>query len=147
MRHRTAHLTARLTATAAAVLVATFLAACDAQPQTELSSTASVNVDGKDAKVAVVKCTQVQWYRTIHIGGDFAGATVFVDGGGAHPVAESVRIKNMGGFTGMYSKGGQGDAKTSQSGQTLTITGTAHGYKFDKPNEPVTATFKITVSC
>nr|WP_232007201.1 lipoprotein LpqH [Mycobacterium intermedium] len=133
--------------TVAAVFVAALVGACDAQPPTELSSTASVTVDGKDAKVPVVKCTQVQWYRTIHIGGDFAGATVFLDGRGAKPFAESVRIKNMGGFTGMYSKGGQGDANLSVSGKSFTITGTAQGYKFDKPNDPVTANFKITVSC
>lgn len=143
MRRRTVH----LTITAAAVFVVAFLGACDAEPRSALSNTASVTVDGKDAKVAVVKCTQVQWYRMIRIGGDFAGATVVVDGRGAQAFAQSVRIQNMGGFTGMYSQGGQGDANTSVSGQTFTITGTANGYKFDKPNEPVTASFKINVSC
>lgn len=147
MRHRTTHLTTHLTTAVGAVFVAALVGACDAQPPTELSSTASVTVDGKKTNVAVVKCTQVQWYRKIHIGGDFAGATVFVDGRGAKPVAESVRIQNMGGFTGMYSQGGQGDANTSVSGNSFTIIGTAHGYKFDKPNDPVTASFKITVSC
>jgi ipoprotein LpqH len=131
----------------AAGLAAAFLGACTPLPQTPLSSTASVTVNGNDAKLNVVKCTQVQWYRTIHIGGDFAGATVVVDERAERPTAESVRIQNLGGFTGMYSQGGGGDADMSLSGDKFTITGTANGYKVDKPNEPTTAPFKITVGC
>jgi len=139
MRHRTA--------AAAAVLVAAFLGACTAQTRTEVSSSASVTVNGTDAKVNIVKCTQVQWYRTIHIGGDTAGATVVVDGRAERPTAESVRLQNLGGFTGMYSRSGGGDADMSLSGEKFTITGTANGYQVDKPNEPTTATFKIIVAC
>jgi hypothetical protein len=139
MRHRTA--------AAAAVFVAAFLGACTAQSQTQLASTASVTVNGNDTKFSVVKCTQVEWYRTIHIGGDHAGATVVVDGRGAQVLAESVRVQNLGGFTGMYSQGGGGDANISLNGEKFTITGTANGYMVDKPNEPATATFKIIATC
>jgi hypothetical protein len=131
----------------AGALAVAILGACTPLPQTPLSGTASVTVNGNDAKFNVVKCTQVQWYRTIHIGGDFAGATVVVDERAQSATAESVRIQNLGGFTGMYSQGGGGDADMSLSGDKFTITGTANGYKVDKPSEPTTATFKIIASC
>ncbi|WP_155771910.1 lipoprotein LpqH, partial [Mycobacterium asiaticum] len=92
-------------AAAVAMLGAGALAACTSPPQTPLASTASVTVNGVKATFDVVKCTQVQWYRTIHIGHKLSGATVVVDGRGAKAVAESARINNVGGFDGMYSQG------------------------------------------
>jgi hypothetical protein len=35
----------------------------------------------------------------------------------------------------------------SYSGDRFTITGTANGYKVDKPGEPASATFKVIVEC
>lgn len=35
----------------------------------------------------------------------------------------------------------------SMTGDKFTISGTADGYKTDKPSEPATATFKIVVTC
>jgi hypothetical protein len=106
-----------------------------------------VTVDSHEAKFQIVKCTQLEWYRTIDIGGNFSGATVAVDER-AEPVAvNSVHIRNLGGFTGMYSQGDGDDARTSLSSGKFTISGTAHGYQVDKPNEPATATFKIIVTC
>ena len=137
----------RIAATAAAALAVAVLAACSPRPQTQLSSTASVTVNGNDAKVNVVKCNQVEWYRTIEIGGDFAGAKVVIDERAQPLVTTSVRIQNLGGFTGMYSQGDGGDADMSLSGDKFTITGTANGFKTDKPGEPATATFKITAKC
>ncbi len=136
-----------IAAAAAAGFAVTVPVACTSRPQTPLSSTASVTVDGNDTKFHVVKCTQVEWIRTIDIGGDFAGAKVVVDERAEPITAESVQIQNLGGFTGMYSRGGAGDASMSLSGDKLTITGTANGYKVDKPGEPATATFKIVATC
>ncbi|WP_420715818.1 lipoprotein LpqH [Mycobacterium sp. 663a-19] len=136
----------RITAVAVALSVAV-LGACTPRTQTPAGGTASVTVNGNDAKFQIVKCTQVEWFRTIDIGGNFSGATVSVDER-AEPVAvKSVHIRNLSGFTGMYSQGGEGDANSSLSGGKFTITGTANGYKADKPNEPATATFKIVVTC
>jgi len=137
----------RIVAATVALCVAV-LGACTQRPQTPLGGTASVTVNGHDAKFQIVKCTQMQWYRTIDIGGNFAGATIAVDARGEPVTVESVRIRNLGGFTGMYSQGGgDGDADTSLSGGKFTIAGTANGYKVDNPNEPTTATFKIIVNC
>ena len=138
----------RVVAAAGAALTAAVLSACSALPQTPLSSTASVTVDGHDAKIQVVRCGQLGWDRTIDIGGDFSGATAVIDQS-AHPItATSVHIKNLGGFTGMYSPGGGGGGATaSLNGDTFTIAGSANGFKTDKPGEPATADFKITVTC
>jgi ipoprotein LpqH len=136
----------RLAAVAVALAVAV-LAACTPKPQTPLSGTASVTVNSNEAKFQIVKCTQVEWYRTIDIGGNFSGATVAVDERAEPVTVNSVHIRNLGGFTGMYSQGDGDDAKTSLSSGKFTISGTAHGYKVDKPDEPATATFKIIVTC
>lgn len=124
------------------------LAACATQPPAPSASTASVTVDGKEKKFNQVKCTQVEWLRTIDIGGDFSGAKVLLDGRHEPVTAQSVRIQNVGGFTGMYSQGDGSDAaQTSFSGGKFKISGTAHGSKADKPNEPETATFKVAGTC
>ena len=136
----------RIVATAAALTLA-LLAACTARPSGQISSTASVTVDGNAASFHVVKCGQSQWTRTIDIGGSFAGAKLVVDEGAQPASAESVQIRNLGGFTGMYSRGGGGDADMSMSGDKFTVTGTASGYKTDKPGEAATAQFKIVVTC
>ncbi len=132
---------------AAAALAVAGLGACSPKAQTQLSSTASVTVNGNDAKINVVKCSQLEWYRTIDIGGDFAGAKVVIDQRAQPLTAQSVRIQNLGGFTGMYSKDDGGNADMSLSGEKFTITGTANGFKTDKPNEPASASFKIIANC
>lgn len=137
----------RIVAVAAAALAVAALGACSPKAQMQLSSTASVTVNGNDAKINVVKCSQLEWYRTIDIGGDFAGAKVVIDQRAQPLTAQSVRIQNLGGFTGMYSKDDGGNADMSLSGEKFTITGTANGYKSDKPTEPASATFKIIATC
>ncbi|BBZ47810.1 lipoprotein LpqH [Mycobacterium parmense] len=137
----------RFPAVAAAALLATVLGACTSKPPSQLSSTASVSVDGHDAKMNIVRCTQQEWTRTIYVGGEFAGAKIVIDEGSEPLVTESVRIHNLGGFTGLYSKDDGGNADMSLSGDKFTITGTAHGYKTDKPGEPASAAFKIIAVC
>jgi len=137
----------RIVAVAATLAVVVVLGACTPRPQSPLGGTASVTVNGNDAKFQIVKCTQVEWYRTIDIGGNFAGATLAVDQRAEPAITKSVHIRNLNGFTGMYSEGDGDDATTSLSGSKYTIRGTANGYKADNPNEPATATFKIVVTC
>ena len=133
---------------AVAALTAAVLGACSSPPsQAQIASTATVTVNGNEARIQVVKCGQLEWYRTIDIGGDFSGAKIVIDQRTQPLVVMSVRIQNMGGFTGMYSKDDGGDANMSLSGDKFTITGTANGFKTDKPGEPATATFKINAMC
>ena len=132
----------------AAALALIVLAGCTPRPATPSAATASVTVDGRDAKFSLVNCTQVEWFRTIHIGSDFAGATVQVDERRGPVTVQSVRIQNVANFTGMYSQGdGSDTASSSLSSGKFTIAGTAHGSKTDKPSEPAAATFKIIVAC
>jgi hypothetical protein len=137
----------RIVAAIAAVLAVAGLGACTSRPPTQISSTASVTVNGNDANFHVVKCGQIGWTRTIDIGGNFAGAKIVIDEGAQPATAQSVRIQNLGGFTGMYSRGGSSSADMSMSGDKFTITGTANGFKTDKPNEAASAEFKIIATC
>jgi ipoprotein LpqH len=138
----------RIALTGAALVVAALLGACTTRPAGQISNTASVTVDGKEKKFNQVKCSQVEWYRMIDIGGDFSGAKLQVDERREPVTTQSVRIQNVGGFTGMYSQGDGSDAaNTSLSDGRFTITGTAHGSKADKLSEPATATFKVVVTC
>lgn len=131
----------------AAAFAVFLLGACSSRPPTQLSSTASVAVNSATKDFHVVKCSQLEWTRMLDIGSDFAGAKVVIDEHAERPTAESVHIQNVGGFTGMYSRGGGSAADTSMTDDKFTITGTANGYNVDKPGEPASATFKITVKC
>ncbi len=133
---------------AAAALVVTALSACGSPPsRAQLASTASVTINGKDVKTPVVRCFQQEWFRTIEIGDNVSGATIRLDERAESIIAESVRIQNLGGFTGMYAQHDGGKADLSLSGGAFTIKGSAEGSKADKPNEPATADFKITARC
>jgi hypothetical protein len=137
----------RIVVVAAAALAVASVGACTAKSQGQLASTAQVTINGTDTGNHVVKCWQQEWYRTIAIGGDFAKATVAIDERAEPLTAMSVRIQNLGGFTGMYAKNDGGDASMSFSGDKFTITGTANGFKVDKPNEAASASFKIIATC
>ena len=130
-----------------AVLAVAVLGSCTPRQQTLISPTASVIVNGDTTNVSVVKCDQLEWYRTIDIGGEFAGAKVVIDQRKEPIIAESVHIKNLGGFTGMYSQGDGGSADMSLSGDRYTITGSVTGFKTDKPGEPASAAYKIVARC
>lgn len=129
------------------VLAVAVLGACTPRQRTLISPTASVIVNGDATNVTVVKCDQLEWYRTIDIGGEFAGAKVVIDQRKEPVTAESVHIKNLGGFTGMYSQGDGGNADMTLSDDKYTITGTVQGFKTDKPSEPASAVFKIVATC
>jgi hypothetical protein len=106
-----------------------------------------VTVNGNDRNFHIVKCGQREWTRTIDIGGDLAGAKVIIDESVQPAMAQSVHIQNLGGFSGMYSRGGGDNADTSMTDDKFVISGNAHGYQTGKAGEPATATFKIVVTC
>ncbi len=136
----------RIVAAVAALIVA-LLGACTSRPSTQIASTASVTVNGNDRNFHIVKCGQRDWSRTIEIGGNFAGAKLVIDESAQPATVESVHIQNLGGFSGMYSRGDGGSADMSMTGDKFTVSGTANGYRTDKPGEPADATYKISVSC
>jgi ipoprotein LpqH len=129
-----------------AALIAVGLAACSSHSQTVAASTAWIKINGIEAmKTDHVQCTQVQWLKTIEIGDSMAGARLFVDETAATPNAKSVRIRNLGGFTGLYSEGDGGNADSTSADGRFRVTGTADGS--DKDNQPATAKFDISVKC
>lgn len=132
---------------AATVLTVALVGACTSRPPNQIASTASVTVNGNDRNFHIVKCSQRDWSRTIEIGGNFAGAKLIIDESAQPATVESVHIQNLGGFSGMYSRGDGGSADMSMTGDKFTVSGTANGYRTDKPGEPADATYKIFVSC
>ena len=132
---------------AAAAVLSVLVGACTSRPPSQIASTASVTVNGNDRTFHVVKCGQREWTRTVDIGSDFAGAKLVIDESGQPATVESVHIQNLGGFSGMYSRGGDGDAGMNMTGDKFTVSGTANGYLTAKPGEPATATYKISVAC
>lgn len=129
------------------VLASAGLTGCGSSSGSQLASTASMTVNGADVHPRVVRCTQIEWYRTIQIGDQASGVRVLIDQGTRPMIAKSVRITNLGGFTGMYAQGDGGDAGLHFSDGRFTITGNADGYNTDKPAEPTTAAFRISVNC
>lgn len=138
----------RITATTAAALaVVSLSAACSPRQTSASQNTALVSVNGTDTQLSIVNCKQLDFTRTIHIGGDFARAVVVVDQSREPLVVDSVQIQNLGGFTGRYSLDDGDHVDASFSGGKFTITGTANGFKVVKPTEPASSPFKIIATC
>ena len=133
----------------AVVLAAGALSACGSDKQPNHPNQATVTINGnKVADNQRVTCNQQQWYWTINIGDEnVAGAKAMLNHTGDKLIADSVHIRNLGGFTGMYSTGDGGDASANFSADTFTISGTAQGSSTYQPGEPAKATFKIVATC
>ncbi|VBA58525.1 putative lipoprotein LppE [Mycobacterium attenuatum] len=132
---------------AVAVFSAAVVGACGAPPAAHISSTAVVTVNGNEARPHLVRCVQLEWYRTIEVGTGDSGATLVIDQWAAPITARSVRIRNLAGFTGMYSEGDGGSAKAGFGDGTFTVSGTAEGFDTAAPNQPANAEFRIVAHC
>ncbi|RAV07868.1 hypothetical protein DQP55_20920 [Mycolicibacterium sp. GF69] len=138
---------------AAAVLV---LAGCSSPPDYRppsdelVAGTARVTVNGQDAGTTkAVQCDTTGWLTTITTGDETSGVTAMVSNQD-ELVAESVRINNVGGFTGSYTAGVNDEAQAAQvdmAGRTYDISGSADGFNTDKPSLRTSGTFAIRVSC
>jgi ipoprotein LpqH len=121
--------------------------AASPQAGTLPSGTAQVTIDNKDIpRTYAVHCTSIESLRMIATGDATAGATALVSNEDAL-TAQSVGIQDLGGFTGSYMEGLQGQAQVTMSGQTYTIRGTAEGFDTDNPSARTTSTFVIKVAC
>jgi ipoprotein LpqH len=118
--------------------------------------TAEVMVNGQPAGTThQIKCTQDGWIHTIETGNKDSGVTMVVDTESA-PVARSVVLTNIGGFTGtawQYQKRDKtwtnqiGESKAAMIGTTFKVTGTAKGANTSDPNKGTDATFEIRANC
>jgi hypothetical protein len=144
------------TATVTALLVAGLAACSSEQPNHPSQATVTINGNTVLTKQPVVCKQQLdsvpgqpqQMFWAINVGSqDVSGARATLNDSGQKLVANSVRIQNLGGFTGMYSRDDGGEASASFSSETFTITGTAEGFNTYQPGETAKATFKIVATC
>ncbi|WP_231980310.1 lipoprotein LpqH [Mycobacterium sp. E2497] len=137
---------------ATALLVATSVGACSpsynaAAPGTLPGGTAQLTInDGASRQSGTVTCLPLGWLTRITTGDTAEGVTAFVSNENAVG-ARSVNINDVGGFTGSYVEGLQGEAYVSMTGHTYTIRGTAEGFDTDKPSIRTTGRFTIKVAC
>lgn len=140
-----------LLATAAATLA---LAGCSsgppeyrAAPGSLVAGTAQVTINGQDAGTTeAVQCTSIGTLIIIKTGDDTSGVTALVSNKD-QLIAESVALRDLGGFTGSYNAGLGDTAQVAMTGRTYDISGTADGFDTDNPSFRNAGTFAVKVSC
>lgn len=142
----------RLLLTAAAATVAC-VAGCSSQPPVEtrpgtlLIGTARVTIDDVDTVYTdQVACTVAGPLTTITTGTAASGLTALVSNDGTLN-AQSVSIRNLGGFTGNYHGGLGNEAQVTVTGRSYTISGHADGFTTSAPAIQTSGTFTIDVAC
>jgi len=108
-----------------------------------------VVIDGQTQNVSgPVSCTQVNGNLSIGIGDASTGVGAVVTNADP-PVVQAVGLGNLGGATLGYSAGApnQGSAQATKSGNSYTIKGTATGADAANPQQPVTKSFEMDVTC
>jgi hypothetical protein len=137
----------------AAALIAAGAAACSSsptaspQPGALPAGTAKVTINDRALPATtVVKCAPIGSLTTITTGDTAAGVTALISNETGLS-AKSISIKGLGGFTGSYMNGLDGNADVSMTGRTYMIRGNADGFDADNPTVRTTGTFAIQVSC
>jgi lipoprotein LpqH len=143
----------RIVSTAAALAVLAAVAGCSSpppakpQPGTLVIGTAAVTVNDANAgSTDAVACSAAGPLTTITTGDGESGVTALVSNKD-ELTAESVSIRNLGGFTGSYNAGLGGEATVTITGRTYDITGTADGFATDNPSFRTNGSFAIKVAC
>jgi ipoprotein LpqH len=143
---------------AAAATVVAGLAGCSSnKPGTSASGSSSapapggnkVIVDGQTQNVTgQVSCTQVNGNLSIGIGDPTTGIGAVVTNADP-PVVQAVGLGNLTGVTLGYSAGAQnqGNAQATKSGNSYTIKGTATGVNSANPQQPLSKSFEMDVTC
>ncbi|MGZ8812673.1 MAG: lipoprotein LpqH [Mycobacterium sp.] len=112
-----------------------------------VSGTAQVTVNGQNAGTTdAVQCDSTGTLTTITTGDEASGVIAIVSNKD-QLTAESVAIRDLGGFTGSYNAGFSETAKVTMTGRTYDISGTADGFDTDSPSFRKSGTFSIKVSC
>ncbi|MGZ5391772.1 MAG: lipoprotein LpqH [Mycobacterium sp.] len=112
-----------------------------------VSGTAQVTVNGQNAGTTdAVQCDSTGTLTTITTGDEASGVIAMVSNKD-QLTAESVAIRDLGGFTGSYNAGFSDTAKVTMTGRTYHISGTADGFDTDSPSFRKSGTFSIKVSC
>ncbi len=142
---------------AAAATVVAGLAGCSSnKPSTGASSSAAaapagnkVIIDGQTQNVSgPISCTQVNGNLSIGIGDPSNGIGAVVTNADP-PVVQAVGLGNLTGATLGYSAGApnQASAQATKSGNSYTIKGTATGVSQANPDQAISKSFEIDVTC
>jgi lipoprotein LpqH len=108
---------------------------------------ASISIDGHDSGTTYpVTCDQIQWLLTIETHDVAPGFTVLVDIG-PEVLAKFVKIRDVGGFTGSFWRGGVGEGDATRAPNVYSVTGTAYGMRTGNRHGPILAGFDITAAC
>lgn len=136
-------------ATAATFLMPAGLLGCSIDDRESLlgKHTAQVRINGSDVGDLPISCSQVQWRWTIETLRDTPGFTVQLSTEGKSVTPESVKLRNLGGFTGSFWENLDLRAEAGIADSTFTVTGTATGFYADNPTETATADFMIRTDC
>jgi ABC-type uncharacterized transport system auxiliary subunit len=138
-----------------AAAIVSVLAGCSSEPPQYrpapgalVAGTAQATVNGQDAGATdAVQCMTIGPLTIIKTGDDTGGVTAMISNKDQLR-AESVAIRDLGGFTGSYNAGlGDDTAKVGMTGRTYDINGTAEGFDTDSPSFRNSGTFAIKVSC
>lgn len=112
-----------------------------------VAGTAQTTVNGREAGATeAVQCRTIGPMTTISTGNQDAGAYAMVTNAEGLDV-RLLRIRDLGGFTGSYNAGLDGEASVTMTGRTYEFTGTAYGFDTDNPSFRAPGTFAIRVSC
>jgi ipoprotein LpqH len=143
---------------AATATVIAGLAGCSSNKSSTSASSSSsapapggnkVIVDGQTQNVTgQVSCTQVNGNLSIGIGDPTTGIGAVVTNADP-PVVQAVGLGNLTGVTLGYSAGAQnqGNAQATKSGNSYTIKGTATGVNSANPQQPLSKSFEMDVTC
>jgi lipoprotein LpqH len=141
---------------AAAATVVAGLAGCSSNKSSTSESSSApapggnkVIVDGQTQNVTgQVSCTQVNGNLSIGIGDPTTGIGAVVTNADP-PVVQAVGLGNLTGVTLGYSAGApnQANAQATKSGNSYTIKGTATGVNSANPQQPLSKSFEMDVTC
>ena len=140
----------------AAATVVAGLAGCSSNKSGTSTSTSSpaavankVVIDGQTQSVTgQVSCTPANGNVNIGIGDPSSGIGAVVSSADP-PVVQAVGLGNLTGVTLGYAAGapGQGNAQATKSGNSYTIKGTATGISTANPQQALTKSFEMDVTC
>ena len=137
---------------AAVAMVVAGLAGCSSNKSNTSSSSAStekVTIDGQNQPITgQVSCTQAGGNLNIGIGDPTNGIGAVISAANP-PAVQSVGLGNVNGVTLGYAAGApnQGNVQATKDGSSYTIKGTATGVNMASPQQPVTKSFEMDVTC
>lgn len=142
---------------AAAATVVASLAGCSSNKSSIGSSSSGapapagnkVTIDGQAQNVTgAISCTQVNGNTSIGFGDPTTGIGAVVTNADP-PVVQAVGLGNLTGVTLGYSAGApnQGNPQATKSGNSYIIKGTATGADAANPQQPVSKSFEMDVTC